>query len=116
VAGFRGANLLTDCPQEGSELASNRRCRNRDLLAIGHQPTVAGDSRTCAFQAMLRMVRERSLGPPRKVSLTVQVGPCPLDPSRTVALGRAFLLNEAEKSHQLLGSQNDVYRQPPQQK
>ena len=35
-------NLLADCPQEGGELAGNRRCRNRSLLAIRDEPTVAG--------------------------------------------------------------------------
>src|SRR4029077_17347941 len=39
---LQGRNLLADCPQEGSELASNRRCRNRGFLAIGNESTEAG--------------------------------------------------------------------------
>src|SRR6202007_2617660 len=33
---------LTESPQEGSEFASNRCRRNRGLLAIGNEPTIAG--------------------------------------------------------------------------
>jgi hypothetical protein len=41
VAGLR-AQLLADREQEGSAFVSNRRCRNRGLLAIGNKPTIAG--------------------------------------------------------------------------
>jgi hypothetical protein len=37
-----GRNQLTDRPQEGGELAGNRRCRNRGLFAIRNEPTAAG--------------------------------------------------------------------------
>ena len=37
-----GRDLLSDRPQEGSELTGDRRCRNRGLLAPCNEPTVAG--------------------------------------------------------------------------
>jgi hypothetical protein len=61
-------------------------------------------SRTCAFQAMLRMLRGRSLSRSRKVS-------------PHVVTGRAFRQNEAEKSHQLLrGCKAPYICQPPRGK
>jgi hypothetical protein len=61
-------------------------------------------SRTCAFQAMLRMLRGRSLSRSRKVS-------------PPVVTGRAFRQNEAEKSRQLLrGCKAPYICQPPHQR
>src|SRR5215469_12573313 len=114
-----GRNLLTDCPQEGSELAGNRRCCNRCLLPIGNEPTVAGAQPDLCLPGdaadaegeILEPTPQGLADPCRK-----SVSPRSLDQHPSCSMiaglgnraaphrvtGRAFRRNQAEKSHQLL--------------
>ena len=116
---LQGRNLLADCPQEGSELAGNRRCRNRGFLAIGNEPTVAGAQPDLCLPGDAADVEGEILEPtpqgladPCRKSVSLrsldQHASCAMiaglgdgaAPHRVTV--RAFRGNEAEKSHQLL--------------
>src|SRR5215475_11693993 len=117
--GLQRRNLLTDCPQEGSELASNRRCRNRGLLAIGNESTIAGAQPDLCLPGDAADVEGEILEPtPQRLAdpCRKSVSPRSLDQHPSCSMiaglrngpppdrvtGRAFRRNEAEKSHQLL--------------
>jgi hypothetical protein len=120
LAGWRlGRNLLTDCPQEGSKLAGDRRRRNRGLLAIGNEPAVAGAQPDLCLPGDAADVEREILEPaPQGLAdpCRKSVSPRSLDqhPSCSTVAGLrngaaphrvpgcAFRRNEAEKSHQLL--------------
>src|ERR1700751_3363209 len=114
-----GRNLLTDGPQEGSELAGNRRCRNRGLLALGNEPAVAGAQRDLCLPGDAADAEGKILEPtPQALAdpCRKSVSPRSLDQHSSCSMiagirngaaphgvpGRAFRRNEAEKSHQLL--------------
>src|ERR1700751_1682666 len=123
---LRGRNLLTDCPQEGSELAGNRRCRNRALLPIGNEPTVAGAQPDLCLPGDAANAEGEILEPtPQGLAHPCRkpVSPRSLDQHPSCSMiaglgngaaphripGRAFRRNQAEKSHQLLRGRKATY-------
>src|SRR5215469_4582732 len=123
---LEGRNLLTDCPQEGGELAGNRCCRNRGLLAIGNEPTVAGAQPDLCLPSDAADAEGKILEPtPQGLAdpCRKSVSPRPLNQHPSCAMiaglrngaaphrvtGRAFRRNEAEKSHQLLRGRKATY-------
>ena len=127
LGGWRlGRNLLTDCPQEGSELAGNRRCRDRCLLAFRNEPTVAGAQPDLCLPGDVANVEGEILEPtPQRLADPCRkpVSPRSFDqhpscsmiaglrngPAPHCVTGRAFRRNEAEKSHQLLRGGKATY-------